>query len=439
MNNTVLVIAYHFPPGGGPGVQRVLKHVTYLSEFNWQPVVLTVENGDFPARDESLLDLIPNDVPVIRTPILEPYRLYRSFMGSKGASVDVNVNKNANEHTSLKEKVAHFVRSTFFVPDARVAWWYPAARTAIELVKQNNIKAIYSSSPPYTCSLIARSVKRKTKLPWVAGFRDPWTGFLTTPNRWLIPRTLDKALERSVFNEADIIECAWQGIIEDAIEKMPQLSRTKFHHVPNGFDSADFPSTVYSPNKKFTLTYTGSLYGHRTPKAVFQALELLLEQQAITADEVELVFVGRFGTEVNEMMKKSALAGSVTSIDYVPHQESMQYLQRSEMSLLIVDDTKESASIVPGKVYEYLGIGRPVVAIAPRGSAIEQLIHETNGGFSVPAHEIQLLAGCLLEAITKWRNGQPIVEPKKDVIAKYERRNAARNLATILDNLVSKP
>ncbi|MCO6466691.1 MAG: glycosyltransferase family 4 protein [Bradyrhizobiaceae bacterium] len=437
MKKTVLVIAYHFPPGGGPGVQRILKHVTYLREANWTPVVLTVENGDFPARDESLLEQVPADVTVIRVPIVEPYTIYRKFMGSKGAAVDVNVNKSAAEMRGLKEKLAHAVRATFFVPDARVAWWRPAAQAALKAVRQHNVNAIYSSSPPYTCSLIARSVKRSTGLPWVAGFRDPWTGFLTTPERWWLPASVDRAMERSVFHEADAVECAWQGIIDDAMEKMPDLRRDKFHHVPNGYDPADFPPNRYVPNNRFTITYTGSLYGRRTPAALLQALDELRKDNKISVADVHLVFVGRFGNEVHSMLSESAFAQSITTIDYVTHTESIAYLQSSEMSLLIVDDAKESAGIVPGKVYEYLGVGRPVIAIAPAQSAVEQLITETQAGFSVPGTDVAALSSRLLTAITRWKNAEPIATPNVDVIRQYERRTSAFKLASILDQLTT--
>jgi hypothetical protein len=418
----------------------VLKHITYLPEGGWEPVVLTVENGDFPARDESLLARIPPSVPVIRVPILEPYTVYRKFMGGKGAPVDVNVNKSAAERKGFKEQVAHLIRSTFFVPDARVGWWRPAVRAALQAVREHNVQAIYSSSPPYTCALIGRSVHRsKTGLPWVAGFRDPWTGFLTTPDRWFLPAAVDRAMERSVFKEANVVESAWQGITEDALHKMPWLDRSKFVHVPNGFDRADFPNVAYTPNQRFTITYTGSLYGRRTPKALLEALEVLLRRGVLAVADVELRFVGRFGTEVEEMLHASAFAPSITTVDYVPHAESIAHLMRSEMSLLIVDDAKESSEIVPGKVYEYLGVGRPILAIAPNSSAIGQLIAETQAGFAVPGNELERLADTILHCVEAWRNGMPIASPLAQEVARYERRNAALQLAGILDRLTATP
>lgn len=431
----VLVIAYHFPPGGGPGVQRVLKHVTYLRETGWQPIVLTVENGDFPARDESLLSKIPSDVTVVRVPILEPYSLYRRFMGGKGAAIDVNVNKSGAQRTGWKERLAEFVRATFFIPDARVGWLLTAVKQGEELIRRHNIKAIYSSSPPYTCALIARALKRRTGLPWIAGFRDPWTQFLTTPDRWFLPAMIDRSLERSVFQESDALECAWTGIIDDAIRKYPHLPPEKFHHVPNGYDASDFPQVAYARNQRFTITYTGSMYGRRTPKEFLKALDLLKGRGVLGPDDVHLRFVGRFGDEVHAMLDASAFAPCIERIGYVTHQQSVGFLMQSEASLLIVDDAKESAEIVPGKVYEYLGVGRPVIAVAPRGSAIDRLLRQTEAGHSAPAEEIEELASIIESYFVRWQRGEQILTPNTAEVLKYERRTAAHQLAHLLHTL----
>ena len=432
---TILVIAYHFPPGGGPGVQRVLKHITYLRETGWHPMVLTVENGDFPARDESLLAKIPLDVTVVRVPILEPYDLYRKFMGRKGAAIDVNVNKAGTQRKGVKERLAEWVRATVFIPDARIAWLRKAAKVGVELVHKHNIQAIYSSSPPYTCALIARSIKRKTGLPWIAGFRDPWTEFLTTPDRWFLPAAIDRSLERSVFNEADMVECAWTGIIDDALRKYPHLNRSKFKHVPNGYDASDFPNAVYERNDKFTITYTGSMYGRRTPKTFFDALDLLANQGLITPSDVHLRFVGRFGDEVLAMFQSSRFAPSIEIVGYVPLAESLGYVMKSEASLLIVDDAKESAEIVPGKVYEYLGVGRPIIALAPAGSAIEALLVETSAGLSASQDNISGISEIIGMFFDRWIRGESITQPNVQEIAKYERRAAAHQLGSMLHEL----
>lgn len=432
----VLVVAYHFPPGGGPGVQRVLKHITYLPQAGWNPIVLTVENGDFPARDESLLEKIPSSVPVIRVPIIEPYDIYRKFMGVKGAAIDVNVNKSEGQRRGIKANIAEFIRATFFIPDARILWLRSAVRTALNIISDYDIQAVYTSAPPYTCALIGRQIKRKTKLPWVAGFRDPWTDFLTTPQRWWIPKLIDRQLERTVLEEADAVECAWQGIIEDAIRKVPLLPRNKFYHVPNGFDSADFPNVEYSKNERFTITYTGSMYGVRNPKTFLEAFEQLLQRGVCKPENVHLRFVGRFGDDVLEMFEKSSFKNSIEVVGYVPHSASIAYLMKSEVLLIVVDNAKESAEIVPGKVYEYLGVGRPILALSPKQSAIEDLILRSGAGLSAQQEDVLTIAANIAVYYEAWQNNTLDAISKTASVSQYERKESAKILGTILDSVL---
>lgn len=432
----LLIIAYYFPPSGGPGVQRVLKHIKYLPEFGWNPIVLTVENGEYQAIDNSLIKEIPESTIVRKSRIFEPYDIYRKFTGrKKGEALDVNNIKKDNQKSPFVDRVAELIRATLFIPDARIGWFFSAKKEAKKILEEYKIDAIYSSSPPYTCSVIANSLQKETKLPWVAGFRDPWTGFLTTPNRWFLPAKIDRALEHSVFKNATAVEAAWQGIIKDALGKYEDLDESKFHHVPNGYDSSDFPAGEYTRNEKFTLTYTGSLYGRRNPKSLFDAIEKLIKMGKIDKDKLKLVFVGRFGEEVEEMFRNASFNDCIETIGYVTHKESIEYLIKSEALLLIVDEAKESEEIVPGKVYEYLGTMRPLFAIAPNKSAIAELIYETDAGLVAHQSEIDKIAENLLEFYHQWEKSLPLTEPNVAAIEQYERRNASKKLAEILDGV----
>jgi hypothetical protein len=432
----LLIIAYYFPPSGGPGVQRVLKHIKYLPEFGWNPIVLTVENGEYQAIDTSLIKEIPESTIVRKSRIFEPYDIYRKFTGrKKGEALDVNNIKKDNQKSPFVDRVAELIRATIFIPDARIGWFFSAKKEAKKILEEYEIDAIYSSSPPYTCSVIANSLQKETKLPWVAGFRDPWTGFLTTPNRWFLPAKIDRTLEHSVFKNATAVEAAWQGIIKDALGKYDDLDESKFHHVPNGYDSSDFPVAEYVRNEKFTLTYTGSLYGRRNPKSLFDAIEKLIKMGKIDKEKLKLVFVGRFGEEVEDMFRNASFNECIETIGYVTHKESIEYLIKSEALLLIVDEAKESEEIVPGKVYEYLGTMRPLFAIAPNKSAIAELIYETDAGLVAHQSEIDKIAENLVEFYNDWERSYPLTEPNVAAIEQYERRNASKKLAEILDGV----
>lgn len=438
MMNNFLVVAYYFPPSGGPGVQRVLKHIKYIRQFGWQPIVLTVENGQFPARDESLIAEIPDDVIVRRTKIYEPYDIYRFFTGKKpGTPIDVNTIKKEDQSLNFKERISEFIRATFFIPDARIGWLLTAKKEALKIINEYNCKAIYSSSPPYTCSLIARYAKRKTNLPWVAGLRDPWTGFISAPKRWFLPAIIDRSLEKSVFEESNFVECAWEGIIKDAFNKYPSLDKDKFIHVPNGFDSEDFPDVDYKRNEKFTLTYTGSMYGRRNPLALLTAIEKLLSDNKISANDFKLKFIGRFGNEVLEMFDNCSFKQNIEIIGYIPHKDSIAHLMTSDALLLVVDESKESEEIVPGKVYEYIGVQRPILAIAPTNGAIARLIYDTNSGKVAHQTEISTISDIFLGFINLWKSNSTIINPNLELIQQFERKNAAKKLAELLNSVTT--
>ena len=431
----VLVIAYYFPPSGGPGVQRVLKHIQYLPECGWNPIVLTVSNGDFPARDESLLAKIPSGIHVERTEIYEPYALYRKLTGKPANTpIDVNVIKKESQGRSFTENIAEFVRASVFIPDARVGWLLTAVDAGLRLIREHNIEAIYNSSPPYTTSLIARQLKRRSGLRWVTGFRDPWTGFLTTPKRWFFPAWIDKRLEHSVFREADAVECAWEGIVKDIRGKFPDVPSAKLHHIPNGFDSGDYPvlAPEAAPRERFTITYTGSMYGRRNPASFLAALELLVQRGEIKPYELTVRFIGRFGSEVLAMFDQFPYRDSLDILGYMAHEESIAYLLRSDALLLVVDEAKESEEIVPGKVYEYIGAMRPIIAVAPTSGAIHELLLETASGKTAHQSDVEGIARVVGEYYAAWRDGKPFA-PNASTIAQYERKNATRRLATLLE------
>ena len=434
---SVLIISYYFPPSGGPGVQRVLKFVKYLPDFGWRPVVLTVDNGDYPARDESLLNEIPQHATVYRTKILEPYRLYRRLTGKPPDSpVDVDNIPKGPAKRSLVEAAAGIIRSTLFIPDARIGWFPFAVAKGREIIHRENVEALYSSSPPYTAALIARSLHRKSRLPWIAGFRDPWTGFLSTPNRWAVPRMVDAHLERSVFEEASLVEVAWRGIEKDVLKKHPSLNCTKFHYLPNGFDRSDFAEGDRPSNDRFTVTYTGSMYGKRNPASLFTALEELIRERSIDPQKICFRFVGRFGSEVHEMFRRASFHSSIEVVPYRPHAESIAELLRADALLLVVDEADGSDEIVPGKIFEYLGAARPILALAPRG-AVADLLSETGSGFIAANEDIPAIKKAFLECFAKYGYHSQRFRQNEDAVKKYERREITGRLAGLLDRVIT--
>ena len=432
----VLIVAYYFPPSGGPGVQRVLKFAKFLPEFGWQPAVLTVQDGDYPARDESMLAEIPAGLAVHRTPILEPYAIYRSLTGKKrGAAVDVNTNYRPGTKVPLSEKVAQGIRGALFIPDARVGWLVHGLPTGVRIARQWGADLIYSSSPPYTCALLGRGIARRVKRPWVFELRDPWTGFLSAPVRHGPSKALDRHLERSCVRDAARVVVAWKGIERDLVGKYPDIDTGHFRLIENGFDPDDLADAQPIRFDRFTVVYTGSMYGVRNPDTYLKAVARLLETGRARADEIRTVFVGRFGDEVRAMFHRPELKGTVEEVGHRPHAESVRYTLGASALLLVVDDVAGSEGIVPGKVFEYLGARRPLLAIAPEGD-VADLVRRTNAGVVVDRHDIDTMADTLAGWLDEHRkNGRVTFRGRDDEIDRLSRRGRTGQLAQAFDEV----
>lgn len=438
----VLIVTYYFPPSGGPGVQRVLKFAKYLPQLGYEPVILTVDEGDYPAKDESLLKSIPPEIKVIRTKIFEPYGMYRRLTGKKpGSAVDVE-NIPTGKKRRPAERFAEFIRSTFFVPDARVGWLPFAVSGGMEAVAHDGIDIIYSSSPPYTSALIAGSIKRKSGLPWVMGLRDPWTGFISAPQRWFIPAAIDRRMEHSSVTNADATEVAWEGIGRDLRSKYQDINDNRIVYIPNGFDSEDYPAAPAENKGRFTITYTGSLYGRRNPRTILAAVQKLRAEGKISPENIRLIFAGRFSSEVREMLADPALNGMIDVKEYIPHEESIKLLLMSDLLLLIVDESPLSAEIVPGKVFEYIGARKPIIAFAPEGAA-SKILRNTGAGFVVAPEDVAGAArligsfcGAGGEEYSAKKSG--VYAPDEEAIKQFERKEAARKLASLFTKTLER-
>ncbi len=435
----VLVITYYFPPAGGAGVQRTLKFVKYLREFGWDPIVLTARNADYPVYDRSLFAELPPDLTIYRAPIVEPYRLYRKFTGKRAdESLDVaTLSRDPQQKQKLTERFSEWVRSSFFIPDARMAWLYPAYFYGRRILKTHQIAILFSSAPPYTTHLIALKLKGYPNLPWVADFRDSWIGWLSAPQwRPTWARALERRMEEKVLQQADRVLTVTHGVKEDLLSRHPHLRDERWIHLPNGYDAADLQNVEAVPRTaQLIITYTGTLYGPRRPTTLIAALERLLQQEPQIKHKLMVRFVGRVADEIVAQIQASPSATMFEFIPYVSHPKSLSYLLATDIALLIIDDAPVNRGIITGKVYEYIGARKPIFAVAPEGEAAA-LIRDEGLGWVVSPGDVETCAATLQHIISHRGTLRKVSQNVN--YGQYERREQTRRLAVIFDELITK-
>ncbi|MBT4249005.1 group 1 glycosyl transferase, partial [bacterium] len=193
----VLIISYYWPPSGGGGVQRVLKFCKYLPDYGWNPIVLTVKDGEFPAFDNSLLEDV-NDIVCYKIKGFSLYSIFKKFSGKKNVPTHQISPGNAD---NVIIRLARWIRFNLVIPDGRIGWYRGAIKAAKKIIHDNNIDMILTSGPPHSVHLIGNSLAKKTGIKWVTDFRDPWTDnfyYNENPRNFLITY-LDNYLEKLVL------------------------------------------------------------------------------------------------------------------------------------------------------------------------------------------------------------------------------------------------
>lgn len=431
----ILVVSYYFPPSGGPGVQRVLKFVRYLPDHGYRPHVLTVpETADFPARDPSLMEEVPDGARIHRSSICEFYSLYRILTRAPAAST-VHLSTSTAEPAGRLQRILGGVRAALFVPDGRMGWLPGGVRAGRRICREEPVRVILASGPPFTAHWIAARLAAETGLPLVLDFRDPWIGAPFHPSRPAWTGRLDRRLEASCIGRASAVLTVNRNIHDDLLRRHPGLDPDTVHILPNGFDPADFGGEAGSRDDVWTLAHTGTLPARRFPSGLVPGLLTLLRGDPGLADSMRLRLAGKIDPGLRPILFRPELEPVLRDEGYLPHRESVRLLRRSHLLLLVIEDGPRSCGVLTGKLFEYLASGTPILALAPDGEAAD-LIRELRAGRVVAGDDSAAVAAALREAADAFREGRrPFGEPDHEAVAEYGRDRLTARLARILDRL----
>jgi glycosyltransferase involved in cell wall biosynthesis len=416
-----LIITYYWPPGGGAGVQRWLKMARYLPEFGIEPYILTVDPvcATYPVTDISLEEDIPDGLKIYKTKALDFFRILSRDKSALSSAGFAKEGKNP-----FKEKVARFIRGNFFIPDPRRGWNRYAFRKAVEIIENNTIKAVITTSPPHSTQLIGlRLKKRFPEIKWIADLRDPWTDIYYY--REFYPsfpaRMKDKGLEKKVITGADHIVTVGPSLSELYSAKHPSVSE-KITVIRNGYDYNDFKELYPQKPEVFTISYTGTLSDSYNLSSLVAALREIER----TGKQFRLRFTGFVSRQQKELLTTSLPAGIVEFHNYCSHPEAIKEMVAASVLLLLIPEHTSSKVILTGKLYEYIATGKPIICIGPVDGDAASVVSGLGNGAVAGYDDDATIRKFLEEAI----DGK--VPDRKYLPGSFSRKEGAAKLSTLI-------
>ena len=407
----ILVITYYWPPSGGPGVQRVLKYCKYLPKYGWEPIILTVSEGDFPVLDKSL-GLEVENFKVFKTKSFSFHKIF-NFLNKKSNTPTFQL--SSSDKDSLFVRFSRWIRLNIIIPDGRIGWLPGAIKKGNSIISQHKIDVIFSSAPPYTTHLIAKSLSLSNKIPWIADFRDPWTDrFYNYENkRWWPAQKLDKYLEHSVIKNAD--KCITVSRTISKYYKKP------FEVIHNGYDEDDFSNIVPDKNKDIVISYLGTMTKSQNPKRFFE----VISKQNIGQNKYQINLIGNIHTDIQEYIKGEGYDKFVSLKPYVNHQEAIQKMVNSNFLLLVIPNTIKNEGIITGKLFEYIRSKTKIIMIGPKNCDAASIISDTNSGRWFDFED--------REKIVKYLNSSSYTQTKN--FEKYSRDKLTAKLSKLFEEV----
>ncbi|MCS7157461.1 MAG: glycosyltransferase family 4 protein [Blastocatellia bacterium] len=452
MPRRVLFIALAFPPQNSSGTFRSVKFVKYLGEFGWEPVVVTLDWARVLApqeRDETLLEDLPPDLPIYRLAPFNPVqalgervRRRLSFTSPLATGTDPVTLSEVPSEDAPRARWYRLLRALYHfglapIGDEHFYWAMRALPTCVRIARRHQVEAIFVSASPWTSAMLGVWLKRWLHRPLIVDFRDYWTQWPIKARRPVRDR-LDAWAERWILRAADRLVCVHEAMVEDFARLVPEtIARSVV--IPNGYDAEDFRTLVrVSPEAgaPTTLVHTGMVWGDAAT-AFLEAIAWLKEQP-LTPSSWRVHFVGGLPPSNLRFVRERGLHDVVAIEPRTTHREALARMVAADVLLLLITSHEGGRKWFPGKLFEYMAAGRPILAVVPSGLA-SALIAEAGVGVSVEPREGERLRTLLRHATLDPEGfARQFYHPQPAVIRRYERRALTRRLAEILEDVVDR-
>ncbi len=423
----VLIITYYWVPAGGSGVQRWLKFVKYLRDFNIEPAVFTVDNANYPIIDTSLKNDAPENIEVIKKSIWEPNDILSIFK-KKNTQTSAGF---LNPNPSFFERILQYIRANYFIPDARKFWVKPSVKHLEKYLSENKIDVIITTGPPHSLHLIGLKLKKELGVKWIADFRDPWTDIDYFHQLPLIEKSKRKhyQLENEVLKNADASLVVGKTMKENYTEFSNNI-----HVITNGYDSEQNNDAKVILDQNFSITHIGLMNADRNPKVLWKALSELSEENEEFKSDLEIKLIGKLAQEVEQELLKYQFK-NVTKTNYIPHAEVQEYQRASQVLLLAVNKVPSAKGIITGKIFEYLQAKRPILAIGPEDGDLAEILQGTNAGTIVDFDDVKKMKTIIKNLYAEYKANSLKVDSKN--IEQYHRKNLTEQLSKVIKQVVN--
>lgn len=419
----ILFISYFYPPLGGPAALRNVKTVKYLSELGCIVDVISVGDIEYTYSDKSLLSETREQI-LIRTTSFDPMALLRKLFHKR-------TDLSQRLYRSTPERVKLLIRQLYPLDD-KIGWLPPLLKAGNKALLENNYDLIYVSCGPFSSAIAAFYLAKKYRLPYVVEMRDYWTLLSdynlqgSALNRWL-----SRYWENKILQSANGIVTVTKGIGNDLAEAFGETLKDKIHVLYNSHDETDY--AALKPGEKqanrFILSYFGALYARRSLRHFYAALkELAAESKLPPYTEIRLF--GNYNLEARQEIEQSGIESMIKIVPQLSHKEALQQMNESDALILVINSSSPSGTLT-SKVFEYLRIGKPILAMIPAFGEAAELLAESKQNYICAMESRSSIKACLTRLIEE-RQGETLFTYPAE---KYSRQKQVASLYSFLQKV----
>lgn len=420
----ILFITYFWPPSGKASLHWPLDIIRHLPKDQIEPIILTVEEESFTQKDESLLKKVNPEWIVLKSKALEPFNLYRLFIGKKKDEKLIASETISTANKNFTHRISLWIRLNLFIPDARVGWYFTAVKKAKDFITKNKIDAIVSIGPPHSSHLIGLKLSKKFSIPHFPVLIDPWVDivYYKNLNRSKFAKKIDNYFERSVLQNAKQVIFVTRSNEDDYLEKYDFLKdKTKVFYW--GYDEEDFKSLPLNPLPKEgdfkktekVIVHAGNLFAYQNPKNFWKQIKFENDK----GNKIKIRFIGSVDPEIIKYLNDIGLKESVELVGFIPYQEMIKEIMNADALLVCASEPRH----VPGKLFEALRTGNPIIAFGDNNTEVKQIIESANAGMMFGYEES---GEKFFEKINDYKASVNIVK-------NYDRKRISENFFNILN------